>query len=144
MKKSMWKSESVSHNILEMFVTMWMCEILKKLLKCICPSWPSMLQHRTHKSKMILDLEWQNIYICIYIYNIYIYIYIYTYIHAYIYVYIYIYMYVYIYISIYIYIYIYIFLWLIFFVCSILKHQLNTDVLDKNGTCISNAISMSS
>ena len=31
-----------------------------------------------------------------------------------------------------------------FFVCSILKHQLNTDILDKNGTCTSNAVSVSS
>ena len=30
-----------------------------------------------------------------------------------------------------------------FFVCSILKHQLNTDILDENGTCISNAVSVS-
>ena len=29
-----------------------------------------------------------------------------------------------------------------FFVCSILKHQLNTDTLDENGTCISNAVSL--
>ena len=32
----------------------------------------------------------------------------------------------------------------IFFVCSILKLQLNTDILDENGTCISNAVSVSS
>ena len=31
-----------------------------------------------------------------------------------------------------------------FFVCSILKHQLNTDILGKSGTCISKAISVSS
>ena len=31
-----------------------------------------------------------------------------------------------------------------FFVSSILKHQLNTDMLDENGTCISNAVSVSS
>ena len=31
-----------------------------------------------------------------------------------------------------------------FFVCSVLKHQLNTDILDENGTCISNAVSVSS
>ena len=31
-----------------------------------------------------------------------------------------------------------------FFVCSILKHQLNTDIPDKNGICISNAVSVSS
>ena len=30
------------------------------------------------------------------------------------------------------------------FVCSILKHQLNIDVLDENCTCISKAISVSS
>ena len=29
-------------------------------------------------------------------------------------------------------------------VCSILKHQLNTDILDQNGTCFSNAVSVSS
>ena len=29
-----------------------------------------------------------------------------------------------------------------FFVCSILKHQLNTDILDENGTYISNAVSV--
>ena len=29
-----------------------------------------------------------------------------------------------------------------FFVCSILKLQLNTDILDENGTCISNAVSV--
>ena len=34
------------------------------------------------------------------------------------------------------YIYIYIYL----YICSILKRQLNTDVLDENGTCISNAV----
>ena len=28
------------------------------------------------------------------------------------------------------------------YVCSILKHQLNTDMLNKNGTCISNAVSV--
>ena len=33
---------------------------------------------------------------------------------------------------------------LYFFVCSILKHQLDTDILDESGTCISNAVSMSS
>ena len=47
------------------------------------------------------------------------------------YIHIHIYMYVYIYIS-------------YFFVCFTLKHQLNTDMLDKNGTCISNAASVSS
>ena len=31
-----------------------------------------------------------------------------------------------------------------FFVCSLLKHQLNNDILDKSGTCISKAISMPS
>ena len=31
-----------------------------------------------------------------------------------------------------------------FSVCSILKHRLNTDILDGNGTCISNAVSASS
>ena len=31
-----------------------------------------------------------------------------------------------------------------FGICSILKHQLNTDILDGNGTCISNADSVSS
>ena len=30
------------------------------------------------------------------------------------------------------------------FVCPILKHQLITDILDDNGTCISNAISVTS
>ena len=30
------------------------------------------------------------------------------------------------------------------FVCSTLKHQLNTDILDENDTCISNAVSVSS
>ena len=29
-------------------------------------------------------------------------------------------------------------------VCSTLKHQLNTDILDENDTCISNAVSVSS
>ena len=29
-----------------------------------------------------------------------------------------------------------------FFVCSILKYRLNTDILDGNGTCISNAVSV--
>ena len=33
---------------------------------------------------------------------------------------------------------------LYFFVCSILKHHLNTDILDENGTCISNAVPVSS
>ena len=28
------------------------------------------------------------------------------------------------------------------FICSILKHQLNTDILHKNGTCISNAVAV--
>ena len=31
-----------------------------------------------------------------------------------------------------------------FFCCSILKHQFNTDILGENGTCISNAVSLSS
>ena len=31
-----------------------------------------------------------------------------------------------------------------FFFCSTLKHQLNTDTLDENGTCICNAVSVSS
>ena len=31
-----------------------------------------------------------------------------------------------------------------FFVCSIFKNQLNTDILDENGTCIFNAVSVSS
>ena len=31
-----------------------------------------------------------------------------------------------------------------FFVCSILKHQLNIDILDENGTCFSTAVSVSS
>ena len=61
----------------------------------------TMLQHRVHKSKMILDFEWQYIYI---------------------------------------YIYIYIFEWLTVFIYYI-KNQ--TDILDENGTCISNAISVS-
>ena len=29
-------------------------------------------------------------------------------------------------------------------VCSTLKHELNTDMLDENDTCISNAVSVSS
>ena len=34
--------------------------------------------------------------------------------------------------------------WLnVFFVCSIPKPQLNSDILDENGTCISNAVSVS-
>ena len=32
----------------------------------------------------------------------------------------------------------------IYIVCSILKHQLITGILDESGTCISNAISVSS
>ena len=63
--------------------------------------------------------------------DIYIYIYIYTYIYIYI-IYIYIYKYLYTYIF-YIYIHIHI-------LCSTLKHQLNTDILDENDTCISNAV----
>ena len=59
--------------------------------------------------------------------------------HLYIYIYIYIYMYIHIHIYMYVYIYI-----SYFFVCFTLKHQLNTDMLDKNGTCISNAASVSS
>ena len=31
-----------------------------------------------------------------------------------------------------------------FFCCSILKHQFNTDILGENGTCVSNAVSLSS
>ena len=45
----------------------------------------------------------------------------------------------YIYINVYIYIYMY-----ILFVCSTLKHQLNTDILGENDICISNAVSVSS
>ena len=30
-----------------------------------------------------------------------------------------------------------------FFGCSILKYQLNTDILDENGTCIFNVVSVS-
>ena len=50
----------------------------------------------------------------------------------------YIYKYLYTYIF-YIYIYIY-----ILFVCSTLKHQFNTDILDENDICISDAVSVSS
>ena len=46
------------------------------------------------------------------------------------------------YINIYMYIY---FVYIhIHIVCSTLKHQLNTDILDENDTCISNAVSVSS
>ena len=31
-----------------------------------------------------------------------------------------------------------------FFACSILKYQFNTDILDEKGSCISNAVSLSS
>ena len=47
--------------------------------------------------------------------------------------------------NIYAYVYIYLYIYILyFFVCSILKHQLNADTLDKNGTCISNAVTVSS
>ena len=95
MKKSMLRSESVKN--------WWnVCD--------------TMLQHRVHKSKMILDFEWQYIYIYTYIHHIYIFIYMYMYM------------------------YIYIFVWLNVFFFYI-KNQ--TDILDENGTCISNAISVS-
>ena len=31
-----------------------------------------------------------------------------------------------------------------YFACSIMKPQLNTDILEENGTCFSNAVSVSS
>ena len=77
------------------------------------------------------------VYLYIYVHTLYICIYI----HIYKYASIYIYIYMYIHIHIYMYVYIYI---SYFFVCFTLKHQLNTDMLDKNGTCISNAASVSS
>ena len=76
-----------------------------------------------------------DIYIYIYIYTYIFYIYIYTYTYIF---YIYVYTYTYIF---YIYIYTYIH---IHIVCSTLKHQFSTDILDENDTCISNAISVSS
>ena len=70
------------------------------------------------------------------IYNICIYIYIYVFmIHIHIYN---TYIYIYIYVTYIYYIYMY------YFVCFILKHQLNADILDGNCTFISNAVSVSS
>ena len=94
--------------------------------------------------KMLKELDGYGIYYkFVYVYNIYMYMYyIYVYIHIYIYKYTNIYIYIYIYLY-YTYIYICIYI-LYFFVCSILKHQLNTDILDKNCICISNVASGSS
>ena len=77
-----------------------------------------------------INLKWSlilndNIYIYIYIHTPHIYIYIHT---------------PHIYIYMYMYMYIYIFGWLNVFFFYI-KNQ--TDILDENGTCISNAISVS-
>ena len=53
--------------------------------------------------------------------------------------------YIYIIYIFYIYYFIYIYIYIYLFVCSILKHLLNTDdILVENGTCISNAVSVSS
>ena len=85
----------------------------------------TMLQRRTHK----WNDPWfgmTDTYIYIYLFYIHI-IYFILYI-----------LYIYfIYIILYIYI-------LYIFVCCILKHLLNTDILVENGTCISNAVSVSS
>ena len=78
-------------------------------------------------NEMILDLEWQI--------HTYIYIsFLYTY---------YIFYFIYIIYIFYIYYFIYIYI-IYIFVCCILKHLLNTDILVENGTCISNAVSVSS
>ena len=62
--------------------------------------------------------------------NIYIYIYIYIYIHT-----------PHIYIYIHVYVYVYIYICMIKCIFFYIKNQ--TDILDENGTCISNAISVS-
>ena len=128
--------EPVRHNIVlytfELCVTLW-----------------SNIDHAPTCSNIMNILIWNDIHLrmCIYIYiyiSIYLYIYLYLYISLSLYIYICIYIYIHVCIYVFIYIYAHTFVWLnVFFVCSILKHQLNTDKLDENGTCISNAASVS-
>ena len=116
MQELMW-SEPVSHNVFFIYVLV----NLEKLSDCVWHYAPT----RTHK--------WNDPWFGMTDTYIYIYITCIFYIFYFIYI---------LYILFYIYIlYIYIYL----FVCSILKHLLNTDnMLVKNGTCISNAVSVSS